>query len=134
MGAVWTIHLELIPVGKGRPRMTKRGHVYTPEKTREFEESVKKLARAQYWLKPLEGPVRASIRFFMPMPKRPKTNLWHVGKPDLDNAAKAVFDSLNGIVWEDDSQVCEVFMTKHYAKIGTAPRIILEVQSIDSLE
>ena len=31
------IELSGQPVGKGRPRFTKTGHAYTPEKTKEYE-------------------------------------------------------------------------------------------------
>ena len=30
-----------VPVGKGRPRFTRGGHAYTPEKTAAFEEKVR---------------------------------------------------------------------------------------------
>lgn len=32
------------PVAKGRPRMKKSGHVYTPQTTREYEERIRNAA------------------------------------------------------------------------------------------
>jgi len=35
-------------------------------------------------------------------------------RPDLDNTTKAVLDSLNGVAWEDDSQVQRLVVEKSY--------------------
>lgn len=35
-------------------------------------------------------------------------------KPDLDNVAKIYLDALNGIVWEDDSAVTSLSISKQY--------------------
>lgn len=41
----------------------------------------------------------------------------HLGKPDLDNVAKAAMDALTQVgVWHDDSQVERVFMEKIWAE------------------
>lgn len=32
------------PIGKGRPRFTRSGHTYTPEKTREYERRIRAAA------------------------------------------------------------------------------------------
>jgi Holliday junction resolvase RusA-like endonuclease len=37
-------------------------------------------------------------------------------KHDIDNYCKIVLDSLNGIVWEDDSQIKKLFIEKKYVK------------------
>jgi len=44
------------------------------------------------------------------MPRSP-----HVGKPDCDNLAKSVCDALNGILWDDDRQICRLVVEKWYA-------------------
>ena len=36
-------------------------------------------------------------------------------KPDLDNIAKAVLDSLNGIAYKDDSQIVSMVVSKKYS-------------------
>lgn len=48
-------------------------------------------------------------------------------KPDADNVAKAVLDALNGLAYEDDSQVQELVIIKKYAPAGVDPcvRILL---------
>ena len=37
-----------------------------------------------------------------------------IGKPDVDNLAKFVLDSLNGVLYDDDSQVVTLNATKMY--------------------
>ena len=47
-------------------------------------------------------------------------------KPDADNILKAISDALNGIVYRDDSQVCDCSVVKLYSK---NPRV--EVSIVD---
>ena len=42
--------------------------------------------------------------------------LWKITRPDKDNAEKIVFDSLNGIIWKDDSQICAGETIQKYSK------------------
>lgn len=42
---------------------------------------------------------------------------WHTKKPDLDNLIKAVKDSLTGIVYRDDGQICLETANKRYADV-----------------
>ena len=64
--------------------------------------------------RPLQGPVVVEIRIHVPMPvswsKKKREAMF--GNPctshqkgDWDNLGKAVSDSLNGIVWQDDIQI-----------------------------
>ena len=51
-----------------------------------------------------------------------------VKKPDVDNIAKAVFDSLNGIAYKDDAQVVELSMSKYYAENGFVKVMLEEME------
>ena len=54
---------------------------------------------------PLEGPLSVSTKLFV---TRPKSTKLYAPKADIDNYLKAVWDSLNGKVWEDDTQITDV--------------------------
>lgn len=127
----WTFVLEIKPIAKGRPRFGK-GFAYTPSKTRQYENEVAQLLKKQYWGLPLKGPISVAITFLFERPKKPKHSVWHIVKPDADNLTKGVCDSANGIIWEDDAQVCELRVFKKYAPEGRAPQIILQVALLDS--
>lgn len=100
-------------VGKQRPRATLRGGhagVYTPRKTRVFEEQVRKAWREQVgetWSF-FSGPVTVTVSITRELaksnPKRWGGRL-DTGRPDLDNVLKAVLDALNGLAYADDAQV-----------------------------
>ena len=115
--------LDVAPVGKGRPRLGKN-HVYTPSKTKVFEETVKTLTAH---LSPLEGALQLEFTFVFARPKRlgvkdpsrqPRT-----ARPDVDNLVKSICDALNGRLYLDDSQVVEVRARKFYAAVGEDPHI-----------
>lgn len=117
------------PRGQPRPRAFARhgkARVYDPG-TAEHWKSQIALAFPQTILA-YAGPVAVTLHFgFM----RPKSHfrkgggltksapLAHLGKPDLDNAIKAVLDALTTIgVWPDDTQVVDLCATKRYADPG----------------
>ena len=111
------------PMAKGRVRVTKTGHAYTPERTLNYEARL--AAEAQHVMgdRPLlEGPlsVEIEIRMSIPMSKPKKWqeaalrgDIRPTKKPDLDNFAK-VADAFNLIVWQDDSQIVDLRVTKHF--------------------
>ena len=49
-------------------------------------------------------------------------------KPDLDNIAKSILDSLNGIAWNDDSQITNIWISKHYAEEPRVEVTLFEVK------
>ena len=118
------------PVGKARPRVTRSGRVYTPESTAQAEQAIRQAAQQamQGWPtngKPMEGPLAVTIYFVMPIPASWSKKLRedassgfiaHISRPDLDNLIKAVLDALNGIAYNDDSQICSVSASKFYAQ------------------
>ena len=90
------------PVPKGRPRFG-RGRVYTPKKTKDYEQTVclfAKLAMKKQKMVPFVGPVAVSVKFFL---NQPLTN-----RPDLDNLGKALWDGLEkaGIFKDEQIYMC----------------------------
>lgn len=113
------------PVGKARPRVTRTGHAYTPEKTVLYENWVKDcfLNQCSDW-KPDNGEYKAVIVAEFPIPqsksrKAVEQMMQHVvnpqGKPDLDNIAKSILDALNGLAYSDDSHITSLFIKKIYS-------------------
>jgi len=134
-----TFMVEGTPVGKGRPRFSRRGNfvsTYTPTKTRDYEDLIREAAKqAMGTNEPLKTPVAAYIYITVPIPQsysksRSKACLegWErpCKKPDIDNIIKAYLDSMNGIVYDDDTQVVSLHSTKVYGTIGMVEVLIKE--------
>lgn len=131
-----------IPVGKSRPKFsTANGHAvaYTPAKTANYETLVRLSYQQQYagCMFDKGKPLRAIIRAFFPIPKSAskkkaaemiKGKIRHTKKCDADNIAKACLDALNGIAFYDDSQICELSVSKYYGEIPKVEIIIDEVK------
>lgn len=80
-------------------------------------------------LSPLTGKIKLIAIFFMPTPKslpRKDRDGWHTRKPDLDNLVKLQLDSMNSIVFKDDSQVCAIIAMKGYSEIPRTELTVLE--------
>lgn len=124
------------PVAKARPRFTKNGHAYTPDKTRSYEAIVKLCAmKAMKGKKLLTGAISLSVTAFFPIPKsctksvRAKAlsgEFRHTKKPDWDNVGKVVSDALNGVVYADDAKVSHATVDKRYSEF---PRVEVSVES-----
>ena len=115
------------PRGKGRPRTAVRGRfatIYTDKLTRTYEADVKAVARdAMGQRLPFQGALTLSLRFRVPIPKSETKatraamaagEIAPTTKPDWDNAAKAICDGMNGVVYRDDCQIVRAFVTKVY--------------------
>ena len=132
-----TFIIEGEPQGKGRHRTTKKGINYTPTNTVLYENWIKTCYLSRVGEKILQGPIKASIEAYYTIPKSKSKNvkaqmekgiIRPVKKPDVDNIAKAVFDSLNGIAYKDDSQVVELSMSKYYAENGFVKVMLEEIE------
>lgn len=120
------------PVGKARPRLGRRGRVYTPAATKAHEE----LVRSSWLLaggRRIEGPLAIHV---VAETARPASH-WLKGgglsaagrrsvvptkKPDLDNVLKLVADALNGHAYQDDAWIVAATVERRWAPAGTSPR------------
>ena len=113
------------PCGKGRPRFSRGGHAYTPEKTARAENLVTLTAQeAMQGRMPTERPVRVQIEAFFTIPRsvsQKRRNAMAeapcMKKPDTDNVAKLVLDAMNGVVYSDDAQVVSLELIKRWSLI-----------------
>lgn len=118
------IELAGVPIGKGRPRFSRKlGVAFTPAKTRVFESALRYAAQeAMNGRPPLEGAISVSIIASFPIPvswsKKKKAALenfnHHTKRPDCDNIIKCL-DSMNEIVWRDDAQIAHSTIIKRYS-------------------
>ena len=121
------------PKSKARHRTTKEGIQYTPKETVQYENLVKMGFREKYKGEPWQGPVVAKIVAIYPIPKsasKAKRQLMEYlvirphSKPDCDNIAKVILDSLNQIAFRDDAQVYMLAVSKMY---GTTPQVWVQL-------
>ncbi|HCV02916.1 MAG TPA: hypothetical protein DG048_09745 [Pseudoalteromonas sp.] len=107
-------HIEFIvegrPKPKGRPRMTRRGRVYTPAETIEAEELYAETVKDKY--EPIDGPVSVVLTFgkdntyvHISSVKEWKSPL----RGDLDNYIKLALDGIQraGLI-ANDKQVVHI--------------------------
>lgn len=125
------------PVPKGRPKFTRQGRAYTPKKTKDYEDLVKKHIRLQGG-KPVDYPVAVTIRVYRAIPQswsnRKKEQairgeLVPATRPDLDNYVKALLDASNGLLFNDDNQVVKLTAIKSYSRM---PYAEIEVERYES--
>lgn len=125
-------------IGKQRPRYSsKTRRMYTPTKTSTFEEKVKYAFLSKYNIatEPSKKAFKAKIIAVYEPPKslskKKKEELLkqinYTKKPDVDNVAKIILDSLNGLAYKDDSQVSALLVLKDY---GTENKICVELEEI----
>lgn len=134
---IFTIRGE--PRGKGRPRFTKTGRVYTPTETAQYESLVGLSYRNSARGYKFTSPVRVTIKAFQKPPKGKSKKVTEdmlngrilpTKKPDVDNIAKIILDGLNKVAWDDDTQVVEMMVTKRYSE---EPLVAVIIEEIDAL-
>ena len=116
----FTIHTA--PVSKQRPRLGKGGRVYTPSKTKVFENIV----ALSYGNRPSfdDKYIRIRLKFKFEVPKSytKKKRLEAIEgkirptKADIDNYIKAVLDGLNKKAWKDDRYIIGILAEKEYSE------------------
>ncbi|QDP52976.1 MAG: hypothetical protein Unbinned4118contig1001_10 [Prokaryotic dsDNA virus sp.] len=120
----FTVPGDPIPKARARSFRTATGIAhYTPQRTKQYERDIQTLA-AQYARNkpPPKTPIRLTVIAIFKRPKylqkksSPVGLVPHCVRPDLDNVLKAVKDSLNGILYEDDGQVCSIRAECFYAE------------------
>lgn len=126
------------PIAKGRPRFSKYGQTYTPQRTAVYET----LVRLEYE-RQCEGvffekgvPLRMIVHAYCAIPKATTKKkrvemlsgvLWPTKRPDCSNLVKTIEDGLNGVAYEDDSQIVSLVVVKHWADIPHAEVMIHEI-------
>lgn len=135
-----TIYGEPIP--QARPRFTRNGHTYEPERSRNYKQLARlwltqRLKKETAW-KPLETALCVDITFWLSIPiswskKRRMDAINGVTRPtarngDIDNLIKAVLDAGNGLLWADDTFITDIVAHKRYT--GDVARTEITVKEV----
>lgn len=130
-----------IPMGQPRIKAAMRSfggktfaHVYTPGTSENWKSCIAHAARAFVPAAPYPGPVQIDCTFYLPRPKghygtgknagvlKDSSPMFHLCKPDIDNALKVIFDTLVYLRFIlDDTQICETWSKKLYENADCKP-------------
>lgn len=116
------------PVPQGRPRFSRSGHTYNPQRSADYRQWVRLNMInhvRKYAQKPLKKAVVLGIEFYMGIPsswgKQKRMDaaqglIRPTGKRsgDIDNLVKMIQDAGNGILWTDDSIITDLKVKKRY--------------------
>lgn len=122
---------------KQRPRFNGK-FAYTPRETVAYENWVKTCYLEKYkGQRPLEKPLKVRIIAYYDIPKSTSkkkqkqmldNEIFPTIKPDTDNIAKSILDSLNGIAYLDDKQVVKLEVEKYYSISANVTVMIEELE------
>ena len=131
------------PVTQGRPRFTKTGHTYDPQRSRNYKQLVR------FWVtqhlkkidgfKPYENALCVDLTFYLGIPtswsKQKRIQAAQgVIRPtskrlgDLDNIVKAILDANNGLLWVDDCIITDLSARKRYT--GELARVVIKITEV----
>ena len=122
--------------GKARPRVnTYTCQVYTPTKTKDYEELIKQYFILKYpRYVPLESRVSVKIVAYFKIPKNTSKKstesmlngeISPTKKPDIDNITKIVLDALNKMAFKDDNQITKIDVEKIY---GETEKVYIKIE------
>ena len=129
------------PFGKQRPRVACKGKfskAYTPEKTKTYENLVKLFyaQESKGEMFPEEAELEIKIVAYYEIPKSASKvkregmlsgRIRPTKRPDIDNIAKAIYDSLNKVAYHDDAAIVESRISKYYSD---CPRVEVTITQI----
>ena len=117
------------PTAQMRHRTVSRGKFHgTYDPSADIKKDFLLMVQDKAPAEPITGPILVTIVFYFGRPKghyrtgknsamlRDDCPEWHTSVKDIDNLQKLIFDSLNGIFWKDDKQICWVEAQKKYSE------------------
>lgn len=133
------------PIPQGRPRFTKTGHTYDPQRSRNYKQLVR------FWVtqhlkkidgfKPYENALCVDLTFYLGIPtswskqKRIQASQGVIRPTskrlgDLDNIVKAILDANNGLLWVDDCIITDLSARKRYT--SELARVVIKITEVTS--
>ena len=119
---VLRLTVEGDPLSKARPRFGADGNIYTPQKTRNYEDAIGFLMRGELRDREPDSKGRYALRCIFYRSNRQRI--------DCDNLLKIVSDAATAQVWEDDCQVVEVIGRLFLA--SKHPRTEIVIHRVDN--
>ena len=139
---------KIIATVLGNPKPLKRH--YHLKTGRAFDPSAKdkkdfawKVKASPFKITRFKGDIRMILLFYMRRPKnhyrsgklsrilKDTAPVYHRIKPDISNLIKFVEDALNGICYDDDSQIVKIESTKKYVlDYDDIPRTVITIEEI----
>lgn len=127
------LYFDITPKAKQSFRMGKHG--YQNKAVIDYQKAITAMALAQTTqdMRSLSGDLYVSVEFVWKHPKSwgkkrvaelRERCVYKPSRPDIDNLCKGVFDALNGVIWNDDSQIVGIHAWKRY---GNNDCIIMRV-------
>lgn len=123
----YNLEINKRPFPKERPRLCGKRLVYTPIKTRNFENMIAYEWKRRYKDLILKKAVKLDLLFCFKKAKSCKKD-YHTQRPDIDNLEKAILDGLNKIAFEDDCQVVEMKSQKVFSDVD---KIVITVTEME---
>lgn len=120
------ISINAEPCPCPRPRVGRWG-AYYPAKYSKWKDSFSAVLRRvveEEGIEKFTGPIEVRI---VVSATRPKTSKLSHPRPDVDNYAKSVLDASNKILWDDDSQITHLLISKLWTPTKCPPQIIIYV-------
>lgn len=124
-GLPFTVTIPGAVTGKGRPRFVRAtGRTYTPAQTLSAENRIAHEVTLAWRQPPLDEALMMTLEIRVAIPKsKPKkfreaalaSGIFPTSKPDCSNVLKLVEDSLNGVLYRDDSCITRLFVSRRYA-------------------
>lgn len=130
-----------------RPRAASRpggfGQIYMPKQyllhkawlARQIEQQVKE--QGIFAMFGREQALSVTLLFDFAMPKswtkvqkQRRVGQAKISKPDIDNLIKTVLDTMNELVWHDDSQIVELHSSKMYSE-SEHDKLVIIVNKVD---
>lgn len=116
--------IPIKPAGKERPRLGS-GFVYTPSKTKAYENFIKgcyieQCGDISFGSRSISMHVRAYVPVLTKFRKAEKVaalagEIKPTAKPDADNLLKAILDALNELAYDDDRYIYKISVERIYS-------------------
>ena len=119
----WTFILK--PTPASRPRVSRYGTYYGKNYTRFRKLAaalIPKMLGKKHKIYKADQALEVTLLISVPKPKSDTNRRWPRG--DIDNYAKGILDSCNGLVWQDDDSITKI----HIEKVWGDPKIVMTVK------